>query len=132
MHTKTPKEGVDGLKDLGHLLLYLCELADVCLVLNLEFFAVIIIDLLDVLLSLVQGFMQLTEEVSEISDLLLSEDFNLLNLLLTFTLYHFIFVASRLHSELEGLKVLFNFERSRFVREDEVMLGMVHDALRAQ
>jgi hypothetical protein len=132
MHTKTPKEGVDGLKDLGHLLLDLRELADVCLVLDLEFLAVIIVDLLDILLSLVQGFMQLTEEVSEVSDLLLSEDFNLLNLLLAFTLYHFILVASRLHSELEGLQVLLNLERSRFVREDEVMLGMVHDTLRAQ
>jgi hypothetical protein len=52
-HTETPKEGVDGLKNLRHLLLDLRELADICLVLDLEFFAVIIVDLLDVLLSLV-------------------------------------------------------------------------------
>ena len=57
MHTETPKEGVDSLEDLGHLLLYLRELADICLVLDLEFLAVIVVDLLDVLLSLVQGFM---------------------------------------------------------------------------
>lgn len=94
MLTETPKEGVNGLEDLGHLLLYLREFADICLVLDLEFLAVIVVDLLDVLLSLVQGFMQLTEKVSEVSDFLLSEDLNLLNLLLAFTLYHFIFVAS--------------------------------------
>jgi hypothetical protein len=110
-HTETPKEGVDGLKNLRHLLLDFRELADICLVLDLEFLAVIIVDLLDVLLSLVQGLMQLAEEVSEVSDLLLSKDFNLLNLLLAFTLYHFILVASRLHGELEGLQVLFDLER---------------------
>jgi len=55
--------------------------------------------------------MQLAEKVSEVSDLLLSKDFNLLNLLLAFTLYHFILVASRLHGELKSLQVLFNLER---------------------
>ena len=74
--------------------------------------------------------MQLNEEVSEVSDFLLSEDFNLLYLLLAFTLYHLVLVASRLHSELEGLQVLFYLEWGRFIREDEVMLGMVHDAFR--
>ena len=53
MNTEAPKEGVDGLEDLGHLLLDLCKLADVCLVLDLEFLAVVIVDLLNVLLSLV-------------------------------------------------------------------------------
>jgi hypothetical protein len=110
IHTKTPKEGVNGLEDLGHLLLDLCELADVCLVLDLKFLAVVIVDLLNVLLSLVQGFMQFTEEVSEVVDLLLSEDFHLLYLLLAFSRYHFILFASRLHSELEGLQVLLHLE----------------------
>ena len=110
IHTKTPKEGVNGLEDLGHLLLDLCELADVCLVLDLKFLAVVIVDLLNVLLSLVQGFMQFTEEVSEVVDLLLSEDFHLLYLLLAFSRYHFILFASRLHRELEGLQVLLHLE----------------------
>lgn len=43
--------------------------------------------------------MQLAEEVSEVVDLLLSEDLHLLYLLLAFSRYHLILFASRLHSE---------------------------------
>lgn len=62
--TESSKELIDSLQYLCHLLLYLDDLADVCLVFNLELSAVVLVDLLDLLFALLQGLVQLLEEVS--------------------------------------------------------------------
>ena len=102
------------------------------MILNFELFAVVFIDLLDLLLPDLESLVELLEKVSQVAHLLFLEHINFVDLLLGLLLNHRVLACLTLHSHSYSLEFLLHLKSCTLIGEDEIVLGVINHTVRAE